>query len=193
MERCGWVNDDPLYLRYHDEEWGVPVHDDRKLFEFLVLESAQAGLSWYTILQKREAYRRAFAKFDPTQVAAFDEAKIAELLSEGSGIVRNRAKIEAAINNAGRFADIQARCGSFANYLWSFVDGKPIVNAFRDATEVLTQTALSELISREWKREGFRFVGPTIIYSYMQAVGMTMDHVVSCFRYASLAGSSVVC
>ncbi|GLG01657.1 DNA-3-methyladenine glycosylase I [Alicyclobacillus hesperidum subsp. aegles] len=192
MERCGWVHHDPLYVRYHDEEWGVPVYNDRKLFEFLVLESAQAGLSWYTILKKREAYRRAFAGFDPVQVAAFGEEEIAALLSEGSEIVRNRAKVEAAINNAAKFAEIQARCGSFANYLWSFVDGRPIVNAFRDVAEVPAKTPLSERISREWKQAGFQFVGPTIVYSYMQAVGVTMDHVVSCFRYAALAGSSAV-
>ncbi len=183
--RCGWVTDDPLYLRYHDEEWGVPVRDDRRLFEFLVLETFQAGLSWLTILRKREAFRRAFAGFDPERVARFGERRIARLMEDAS-IVRNRRKIEAAIANARAFLDVLDVEGSFAGWMWRFVDGAPIVNHWRRDEDVPAETALSRKISRELRARGFRFVGPVVVYAHMQATGMVMDHVVPCFRYREL-------
>ncbi|WAH36126.1 DNA-3-methyladenine glycosylase I [Alicyclobacillus dauci] len=186
MQRCGWVNEDPLYLAYHDEEWGVPVYDDRKLFEFLVLEGAQAGLSWYTILRKRENYRTAFDGFDFGKVAAYGEDKVAELLFESSGIVRNRLKVASAIRNAKCFQEVREEFGTFSNYLWGFVDGERIVNHWRELSEVPVSTDLSDRLSKDLKRRGFNFVGTTIMYSYLQAVGVVMDHIVPCFRHSEL-------
>ncbi len=186
--RCPWAGTDPLYVAYHDQEWGVPVHDDRTLFEFLILEGAQAGLSWSTILKKRDNYRRAFDGFDPRVVAAYDEAKVAELLAD-AGIVRNRAKIASAIGNARAFLAIQEEFGSFDAYVWRFVDGRPIQNHWQSLSEVPAETAESRALSKDLKRRGFRFVGPTIIYAFMQAVGMVNDHLVSCFRYGELSAA----
>lgn len=173
-------------VAYHDEEWGVPIHDDRVLFEFLVLEGAQAGLSWTTILRKRNSYRAAFAGFDPAAVARFDEKKAAELLMN-PGIVRNRLKVESTIRNARAFLDLQDRLGSFDEFLWQFVDGRPIQNQWGDLSMVPAETAESKQLSRELKKLGFRFVGPTICYAFMQAVGLVNDHTVDCFRHAELA------
>ncbi|PYM04182.1 MAG: DNA-3-methyladenine glycosylase I [Candidatus Rokuibacteriota bacterium] len=181
--RCGWAQaSSPLYVEYHDREWGVPSHDDRHLFEMLILEGAQAGLSWETILNRRENYRRAFARFDPERVAAFGAAQRRTLLAD-SGIIRNRLKIEAAISNARAFLEVQREHGSFDAWLWQFVDGKPVVNRWRFLRDILPQTPLSLALSKELRRRGFRFVGPTIVYAFMQAVGMVNDHVVDCFRH----------
>ena len=180
--RCGWCGTDPLYVAYHDEEWGVPVHDDRLHFEFLVLEGAQAGLSWSTILNKRDNYRRAFDNFDPAAVAAYDEEKIAALLSD-PGIVRNRLKVNAAVRNAQAFLRVQEEYGTFDAYVWPFVGGRPIVNAWEHLRQIPAETDESRALSVDLKKRGFTFVGPTIIYAHMQAVGMVNDHVVSCFRY----------
>ncbi|GMA49670.1 DNA-3-methyladenine glycosylase [Alicyclobacillus contaminans] len=187
MQRCGWVNEDPLYVAYHDEEWGVPVRDDRKLFEFLILEGAQAGLSWYTILRKREHYRAAFDQFDVDRVAEYGDDKVAQLLSPSSGIVRNRLKVASAIRNARCFQQVRAEYGSFSNYLWGFVDGRPVVNHWPTLQDVPASTNLSDTISKDLKHRGFNFVGTTIVYSYLQAVGVVMDHIVPCFRHAQLA------
>jgi DNA-3-methyladenine glycosylase I len=187
-KRCAWAGTDPLYVAYHDEEWGVPVHDDRVLFEFLVLEGAQAGLSWSTILRKREAYRRAFDRFDPRKVARYDERKVAALLAD-AGIVRNRAKIESAIKNARAFLEVQAEFGSFDAYQWRFVDGRPIQNRRRAVGEVPARTPQSDALAKDLKSRGFSFVGSTIVYAHMQAVGMVNDHVVDCFRYREIARS----
>ena len=187
LPRCAWVGNDPLYQEYHDQEWGVPVHNDRLLFEFLILEGAQAGLSWITILRKRLTYREAFAGFDPELVARFDEAKVAELLAN-PGIVRNRLKVASAITNARAFLKIQEEFGSFAAYQWRFVDGTPIINAWRSIAEVPASTPISDAMSRDLKKRGFRFVGTTIIYAHMQAVGMVNDHTVDCFRWRELGG-----
>lgn len=181
-ERCPWVSDDPLYLAYHDEEWGVPQHDDRRLFEMLILEGAQAGLSWITVLRKRESYRAAFAGFDPARVARFTPAMLEALLQD-PGIIRNRLKVQAAVTNAQRFLEVQAERGSFDAYLWSFVGGKPVVNRFRALSEVPARTEVSDALSKDLVRRGFKFVGSTIIYAMMQAVGMVNDHLTSCFRY----------
>jgi DNA-3-methyladenine glycosylase I len=181
-KRCAWAGTDPLYVAYHDEEWGVPVHDDRRLFEFLVLEGAQAGLSWSTILRKRDAYRRAFDRFDPRKVARYDERKIATLLAD-AGIVRNRAKITSAIKNARAFLDVQAEFGSFDAYQWRFVGGRPMRNRRRAVGDIPARTAESDAMSKDLKSRGFTFVGSTIIYAHMQAVGMVNDHVVDCFRH----------
>jgi DNA-3-methyladenine glycosylase I len=184
--RCGWVPaGDPLYVAYHDEEWGVPSRDDRHLYELLVLEGAQAGLSWSTILRKREGYRRAFADFDPVAVARFGKRDTARLL-EDPGIVRNRLKVESAISNAQRVLEVQESEGSLAEYLWGFVGGEPIVGRFREVREVPAETAESRAMSKDLKKRGFRFVGPTICYAFMQSMGMVNDHVVSCFRYRAL-------
>jgi DNA-3-methyladenine glycosylase I len=180
--RCAWAGENPLYVAYHDAEWGVPVHDERTLFEFLVLEGAQAGLSWITILKKREAYRRAFDGFDPARVARYDAKKVEALLGD-AGIVRNRAKIESAIGNARAFLEVQAELGSFDAYQWRFVDGRPRQNAWRTAKDVPATTPESDAFSKDLKRRGFRFVGSTIVYAHMQAVGMVNDHVVGCFRH----------
>jgi DNA-3-methyladenine glycosylase I len=185
MTRCQWAGTDPLYVAYHDEEWGVPIHDDRTLFEFLILEGAQAGLSWSTILKKRDNYRRAFDHFDPRLVAAYDETKVAQLLAD-PGIVRNRAKIAAAIDNARAFLAIQDEFGSFDAYVWQFVGGRPLQNAWQSLFEIPAETAESRALSKDLKRRGFRFVGPTIAYAFMQATGLVNDHVVTCFRYQEL-------
>jgi DNA-3-methyladenine glycosylase I len=183
IERCGWaINDDPLYTAYHDQEWGVPVHDDTLLFEFLVLEGAQAGLSWATILRKRQNFRQAFDGFDPRKVAAYGEEKVAELMAN-PGIIRNRRKIEAAILNARAFLDVQHEFGSFDSYVWQFVGGKPLKNAWHTLGEIPAQSEASLRMSKDLVRRGFRFVGPTICYAHMQATGMVNDHLVSCFRY----------
>lgn len=182
MKRCGWCEKEEIYVKYHDEEWGVPVFDDNKQFEFLVLESAQAGLSWLTILKRRENYRRAFDNFHPAIVACFDEAKVEELMNN-SGIIRNRRKIEAAINNAKCFLKIQQEYGSFCNYIWGFVHGKPIVNTYESLDQVPAATELSDAISKDLKSRGFKFLGSTIVYAHTQAVGIVNDHLVSCFRY----------
>jgi DNA-3-methyladenine glycosylase I len=182
VPRCGWVGSDPLYRTYHDREWGVPVHDDRLLFEFLILEGAQAGLSWITILKKRDAYRIAFAGFDPNVVAGFDGAGIAELLAN-PGIVRNRLKVESAVTNARAFLKIQEEFGSFDAYQWRFVGGRPIRNAWKSIKEIPARTPVSDAMSLDLKRRGFRFVGSTICYAHMQAVGMVNDHTVGCFRW----------
>jgi DNA-3-methyladenine glycosylase I len=184
--RCPWCGDDPLYVAYHDQEWGVPCHDDRKLFEFLTLESAQAGLSWITILRKRDSYRRAFADFDAEAVARFGDADIARLLAD-AGIVRNRLKIGAAIGNARAFLEVQEEFGSFDEYLWRFVDGRPIVNRWRTMAEVPAETDASRALSRDLRQRGFKFVGPTICYAHMQAIGMVDDHLVSCHRHGASA------
>lgn len=180
--RCPWVGQDPIYLEYHDREWGVPVHDDQKLFEFLILEGAQAGLSWLTILKKRENYRKAFAQFDPRKVARFDEKKIQSLL-KNEGIVRNRLKIRSAVENAKCFLEVQKEFGSFDRYSWSFVNGKPIRNHFKTIKDFPARTEISDAFSKDLKKRGFRFVGSTIMYAHMQAVGMVQDHTVDCFRY----------
>lgn len=184
-KRCEWAGSEPGMLTYHDEEWGVPVHDDRHLFEMLILEGAQAGLSWATILGRRETYRQAFADFDPRKVAAFDATDRQRLLAD-PGIIRNRAKVAAAIDNAQAFLEIQREHGSFDAWLWAFVDGRPRTNAFRSLSELPAQTATSQALSKELKRRGFRFVGPTIMYAFMQAVGMVNDHTVDCFRYSQV-------
>ena len=183
--RCEWAGTEPGMLRYHDEEWGVPAHDDRHLFEMLILEGAQAGLSWATILGRRKTYRLAFAGFDPRQVARFDQADRERLLAD-PGIIRNRAKVAAAIDNAQAFLDIQREHGSFDSWLWEFVGGKPRRNPFRSLTEIPAQTETSQALSKELKQRGFRFVGPTIMYAFMQAVGMVNDHTVDCFRYGQV-------
>ncbi len=180
--RCPWCLGDNDYIAYHDQQWGVPVYDDRLLFEFLVLEGAQAGLSWLTILKKRPHYRQAFDDFDPAKVAKYDNAKITRLLTD-SGIVRNRLKIQAAVENAAAFLKIQDSHGSFSSYIWDFVDGRQIVNTWSRLEQVPAYTPLSEKISRDLKKLGFKFVGPTICYAFMQAVGMVNDHLMSCFRY----------
>jgi DNA-3-methyladenine glycosylase I len=189
-KRCEWAGEDPLYVAYHDLEWGAPVHDDRRLFEFLILEGAQAGLSWSTILRKREGYHRAFAGFDAGQVARFDPGRVEELMADPS-IVRNRRKIEAAVANARAFLAIQEEFGSFNAYVWGFVGGVPVQNRWRSLAELPAQTSESQAMSRDLLRRGFRFVGPTICYAFMQAVGMVNDHVVDCFRHAELGGDAV--
>lgn len=183
--RCPWCLGSEQYLRYHDEEWGVPVHNDRRLFEFLILEGAQAGLSWSTILNKRENYRKAFARFDPAKVARFGAREVKKLLAD-AGIVRNRLKIESAIDNARAFLDVRREFGSFDAYLWEFVEGRPLQSLRRSMKQVPAQTPLSDAISKDLKRRGFRFVGSTIVYAFMQAVGMVNDHLAGCFRRAQL-------
>jgi DNA-3-methyladenine glycosylase I len=183
--RCVWAGSDPLYCNYHDREWGVPVHDDRLLFEFLTLEGAQAGLSWITVLRKREAYRAAFAGFNLAVVALFDEKRQAELL-QNPGIIRNRLKVASTITNAAAFLKIQEQFGSFDAYLWRFVEGRPLQNTWRSITEVPACTALSDILSRDLKKRGFSFVGSTICYALMQAVGMVNDHTMDCFRWSEL-------
>ena len=185
-KRCGWVGNDPLYLAYHDREWGVPLHDDRQLFEMLILEGAQAGLSWITVLKKRENYRRAFDQFDARKIARYDARKKRALLND-AGIIRNRLKIDAAIGNARAFLDIADEFGSFSDYLWDFVDGRPIVNRWRTLSQVPVSTAKSGALSKALKSRGFKFVGTTICYSFMQAVGMVNDHTRDCFRYSQVS------
>lgn len=183
--RCNWCGDDELYMDYHDKEWGVPVFDDHLLFEFLVLETFQAGLSWITILRKRENFRMAFDNFDYQKIAAYKEVKYEELLLN-SGIVRNKLKIKATILNAQNFIEIQKEFGSFSNYLWQFTKGTPIQNNWKQLNEVPATTALSDTISKALKKKGFKFVGSTVIYAYMQAIGMVNDHVTNCFRHAPI-------
>jgi len=184
LERCGWAKGE-LYEHYHDTEWGVPLHDDRGLFEFLVLEGAQAGLSWSTILNKRENYRKAFSGFDPRKVARYDDRKIAALL-ENPGIVRNGLKVKSAVTNAKAFLQVQKEFGSFDKYMWSFVGGKPIQNVWRTLKEVPPKTAESDAMSKDLRKRGFAFVGSTICYAHMQATGMVNDHLVTCFRHKEL-------
>jgi DNA-3-methyladenine glycosylase I len=188
-ERCEWGTSSEEYIRYHDEEWGVPSHDERDLFEMLVLEGAQAGLSWSTILRKRKSYRKAFAGFDPARVAKFDDSRIERLL-EDPGIVRNRAKVVAAVRNARGVLEVRRDHGSLDAFLWSFVDGRPLVNRWRSVAEIPAETDESRAMSRDLKRRGFSFVGPTICYAFMQSVGMVNDHVMSCFRWRQLGGRS---
>jgi DNA-3-methyladenine glycosylase I len=182
--RCGWAGSDPLYVAYHDHEWGVPLRDDRALFEMLILEGFQAGLSWITILRKRENFRRAFDGFEPATIAAYDKRKIAALLAD-PGIVRNRAKIEGAVGSAQAYLELMAAPGGAAGFLWQFVDGRPIVNRWRSLAEVPAETPEARALSKELKRRGFKFCGPTIVYAFMQAVGMVDDHVVDCFRHGA--------
>lgn len=184
-KRCPWCGTLPLYVRYHDEEWGVPVHDEGKHFEFLVLESAQAGLSWVTVLRKRENYRLAFDHFNPARVADYNEDKINELLLN-TGIIRNRLKIKSAINNARHFLEIQKEFGSFDAYIWGFINNKPIINSFTTIKELPASSPLSDKISADMKKRGFTFTGTTIIYAHMQAIGMVNDHLTDCFRYKEL-------
>ncbi len=180
-KRCGWAGDDPLYVRYHDEEWGVPLHDDRRLFEMLCLEGAQAGLSWITILRKRENYRKAFDDFDPKKIARYDRGKIERLLKD-EGIVRNRLKVEGVVKNARAYLRVMEEFGSFDDYLWGLAGGKPVVNRRRTMNDIPAATPVSEAMSRDLKKRGFTFVGSTICYAFMQACGMVDDHVASCFR-----------
>jgi DNA-3-methyladenine glycosylase I len=180
--RCRWAGTDPLYIRYHDEEWGVPLHDDRKLFEFLLLEGAQAGLSWITILKKRENYRNAFDNFNPEKIARYDADKIRSLLSD-TGIVRNRLKIQSAVQNAKAFLAVQKEFGSFDSYIWQFTDGKPLKNRRKTPEDIPSETKESLAMSKDLKKRGFKFAGPTICYAFMQAVGMVNDHTADCFRY----------
>lgn len=187
MTRCDWcLTGDEIYLRYHDEEWGVPVRDDRRQFEFLTLESAQAGLSWLTVLRKRENYRKAFAGFDPERVARFTDRKIEKLLAD-PGIIRNRLKVRAAVSNARAFLNVAEELGSFTRYIWSFVDGVPIVNRWREIGEVPARTDISDRLSKDLRRRGFKFVGSTIVYAHMQAAGLVNDHLVECFRHAEIS------
>ena len=185
IKRCGWSTSDPIYIDYHDRQWGVPLHDDRCLFEFLVLEGAQAGLSWLTILKRRHGYRRAFDDFEPAKVARYDSAKVRRLLSD-RGIIRNRLKIASAINNAKAFLNVQEQFGSFDRYIWKFVGGKPLDGLRRRLADIPARTALSDKISADLKDRGFSFVGSTIVYAHMQATGMVNDHILTCFRHDEL-------
>lgn len=182
MNRCPWCGNDELYVKYHDEEWGVPVHEDRKHFEFLVLESAQAGLNWLTVLRKRENYRAAYDNFDPIKVAQYDENKVLELMNN-AGIIRNRRKIDASIGNAEGFLKLQEEFGSFDNYIWGFVDNKPVVNHWSEISEVPATSLLSDEVSKDLKSRGFKFLGSTIVYAHLQATGIINDHLITCFRY----------
>jgi DNA-3-methyladenine glycosylase I len=185
VKRCDWVGADPLYLAYHDQEWGVPLHDDRRLFEMLILEGAQAGLSWITILRKRDSYRQAFDNFEAAKIAVYDERKIETLLAN-PGIVRNRRKVEAAILNARAFLAVQREFGTFDAYIWQFVGGQPRQNGWRSLAEIPAQTPESEAMSKDLLKRGFKFVGPTICYAFMQATGLVNDHTVDCFRYKEM-------
>ncbi len=185
--RCLWAGSDPLYQTYHDTEWGVPVHEERMLFEFITLEGAQAGLSWITVLRKRPTYRSVFANFDPEQVARFDGGQVVALL-ENPGIIRNRLKVASTISNAQAFLEVQQEFGSFDTYIWRFVDGTPLQNRWQSLAEVPASTPLSDAISRDLKKRGFRFVGSTICYAFMQAIGMVNDHTTDCFRWQELSG-----
>jgi len=182
IKRCGWVSSDPLYIDYHDREWGVPTWDDNRHFEFLILEAAQAGLSWFTVLKKRENYRKAFAGFDPKKVAKFGPAKVKELM-DNAGIIRNRLKIESAIHNTGPFMAVQKEFGTFCDYAWTFVGGKTRINKWKSLKELPAKTPESDAFSKDLKKRGFRFVGSTILYAHMQATGMVNDHMKECFRY----------
>ncbi len=185
-KRCAWVpENDELYIAYHDQEWGVPVYDDKKLFEFLILDGFQAGLSWRTILYKRENFRKAFDHFDAQKIARYNEQKIAQLMQD-AGIIRNKLKINACINNARYFLEVQEKFGSFSDFIWRFTDGRPIVNHWKSLEQIPARTDLSDLISKELKKLGFKFVGSTIVYAHMQATGMVNDHLVDCFRYEEI-------
>jgi len=184
-KRCTWPGEDPLYIRYHDREWGIPIHSDRKLFEFLILEGAQAGLSWITVLKKRPAYRKAFDNFDFNKVARYKERKIKQLLNN-PGIIRNKLKIRSAISNAKAFIEVRKEFSTFNKYIWQFVDGKPIQNSFKDMKDIPATTELSDQISKDLKKRGFNFVGSTIVYAHMQATGMVNDHTMDCFRYREI-------
>jgi DNA-3-methyladenine glycosylase I len=188
ITRCGWPSEDALYLTYHDKEWGVPVHDDNRLFEMLVLESMQSGLSWITILRKRKAFQMAFRQFDPARVASFGSKEIEKLLANPD-IIRNRAKLEAAVANARATLRVQKKYGSLDSFLWRVVDGSPLVNRWTSYREAPAKTLESEILAKECKENGFRFIGPTVAYAFMQAVGMVNDHLVSCFRHAEIGGS----
>ncbi len=181
-KRCSWCGTDPLYVAYHDTEWGKPVYDDDTLFEFLILETFQAGLSWITVLRKRENFRRAFDSFDYKKIAGYSEEKIASLL-EDSGIIRNKLKVRATVTNAQAFMEVQKEFGSFSDYIWGFVKGKPIKNKFKSMPQIPGNTALSDALSKDLKKRGFKFVGSTVVYAHMQATGMVNDHVMDCFRY----------
>ena len=185
MKRCTWCGDDPIYVAYHDQDWGVPVHDDRLLFEMLILEGAQAGLSWLTILKKRDNYRKAFYLFDAVRVASYGQQEVDRLM-QNAGIVRNRLKIESAIKNARGFLEIQEEYSSFANYLWRYVDGKPLDNQWRSVSDIPAHTPLSDQLSKDLKKRGFNFVGSTICYAFMQSIGMVNDHTTDCFRYQEI-------
>ena len=186
MKRCAWAKpENKIYCEYHDHEWGVPVHDDQKLFEMLILEGAQAGLSWETVLKKRENYKKAFDNFNPQKVAQYDESKQTQLL-QNEGIIRNRLKIKSAIQNAKVFLEIQKEFGSFDVYIWNYIDRKPIQNSVMSMSEIPAKTELSETISKDLKKRGMNFIGATIIYAFMQAVGMVNDHEISCFRYSQM-------
>ncbi len=185
MKRCPWCEVDDLYRSYHDEEWGVPSHDDRHHFEHLTLEGAQAGLSWHTVLRKRDAYRRAYKGFEPRKVARFNSRSVERLMGD-AGIIRNRQKIESSVNNARRFLEVQEEFGSFAEYLWGFVGGKTVKNKWKRMSQIPANTPLSEKVSKDLKARGFRFVGPTTIYAHMQALGLVNDHVVGCYRYGQV-------
>ncbi len=188
--RCPWPGDDPLYIEYHDKEWGVPVRDDVKQFEFLILEGMQAGLSWLTILKKRENFRKAFDGFDAERMARYSKREFKRLMND-AGIIRNEQKIRAAIANAGVFLTVQEEFGSFSDYIWGFVDGRPILNRWKNLKQLPAKTKLSDEISRDLKARGFKFVGSTIVYAHMQATGMVNDHLVDCFRYKALAGGRI--
>jgi len=185
QKRCAWCGEDPLYVSYHDNEWGVPVHTDRKLFEFILLEGAQAGLSWITVLRKRQAYRQAFDGFDFNKVAAYKEKKLEELL-ENPGIIRNKLKISSAVTNAKAFITVRKEFGTFNKYIWAFVDGRPVQNHRKGMQDIPANTPLSDAISKDLKKRGFKFVGSTIVYAHMQATGMVNDHVADCFRYRQI-------
>jgi len=189
--RCDWGTASPLYIDYHDNEWGVPLHDDRKLFEFLILEGAQAGLSWETVLKKRHNYRKAFDNFDPGKISQYGNKKIEALLGN-KGIIRNRLKIVSAINNAKRFLDVQKEFGSFDTYIWQFVDGRPIINRYKSIQELPATTKVSDAMSKDLKKRGFKFVGSTICYAHMQATGMVNDHIVDCYRYKEIRALEVI-
>jgi DNA-3-methyladenine glycosylase I len=188
--RCAWAGTDPLYIAYHDREWGVPLHDDRKLFEMLILEGAQAGLSWITILRKREAFREAFDQFDPSKIAGYEQKRIRELLNN-PGIIRNRLKIHAAVQNAQAFLKVVEEFGSFDRYLWQFVGGRPLQNRWGRGQDIPARTRESDALSKDLKKRGFKFVGPTICYAFMQAVGMVNDHLTTCFRHAEVNRATV--
>lgn len=185
MTRCEWAGNDPLYISYHDNEWGVPVYDDDKLFEFLILETFQAGLSWITILKKRENFRTAFDNFNYNKIADYKADKINSLMND-AGIIRNRLKIEATINNAKAFIKIQEEFGTFSKYIWAFTSGKPVINSFKSMNEIPSRTELSDLISKDLKKRGFKFTGSTVVYAHMQATGMVNDHIISCYRYSEV-------
>lgn len=185
MKRCEWVGDDPLYIEYHDREWGVPVHDDKIHFEFLILEGAQAGLSWLTILKRRDGYKRVFHGFDPNKVSVMTDADIEDALND-EGIIRNRLKVQSAVKNARAFLQIQEEFGSFDDYIWSFVDGQPIINRWKELSQIPASTDTSERISKDLKRRHMSFVGPTIMYAHMQATGLVNDHQMDCFRWRQL-------